>query len=295
MKSVTLFAICLVAFAATVVASHKVLWLKHPQSEIVFGPDLDSSARINGTQLDGLLGLLAEVKSMKKEIAELKQANEAQKANQSTALIGEIRGFASEDAVPDDWIVCDGSAIPRDIYTSLWATVGDTWGIGDGRTTFNIPNLTAAILAGTDRDEEVGRSAGIPVALDSADTGETAEVTVTESTKLMMEGFEDDDNRHDFAYCNVKPSNFYYAVSAYGQWNKACSAVVTGISATVTLPPPQQNSHAFILFAIFPGPPCLEVSGPDGQTCGHHYWSGTGSCPLLVASGYDCSCSPCNI
>lgn len=45
-----------------------------------------------------------------------------------------------------DHLLCDGSAIGRLSYPQLFAAIGTEWGAGDGSTTFNIPNLTAAAL-----------------------------------------------------------------------------------------------------------------------------------------------------
>ncbi len=42
---------------------------------------------------------------------------------------------------PLGWLLCDGSAVDRTVYAALFSVIGTTWGIGDGTTTFNIPNL----------------------------------------------------------------------------------------------------------------------------------------------------------
>lgn len=39
------------------------------------------------------------------------------------------------------FMLCDGSAVSRDKYKELYAAIGTNWGIGDGSTTFNLPNL----------------------------------------------------------------------------------------------------------------------------------------------------------
>lgn len=42
---------------------------------------------------------------------------------------------------PSGWLVCDGSAVSRTTYASLFATLSTTYGNGDGSTTFNLPNF----------------------------------------------------------------------------------------------------------------------------------------------------------
>jgi len=41
---------------------------------------------------------------------------------------------------PTGWLSCNGSAVSRTTYAKLFAAIGTTWGVGDGSTTFNIPN-----------------------------------------------------------------------------------------------------------------------------------------------------------
>jgi microcystin-dependent protein len=39
------------------------------------------------------------------------------------------------------WLVCDGTAISRTSYSDLFGIIGTSFGVGDGATTFNIPDL----------------------------------------------------------------------------------------------------------------------------------------------------------
>lgn len=41
---------------------------------------------------------------------------------------------------PTGWLVCDGSAISRTVYAELFKVIGISYGVGDGNTTFNLPN-----------------------------------------------------------------------------------------------------------------------------------------------------------
>lgn len=54
---------------------------------------------------------------------------------------GAIQDFAMNVA-PVGWLVCDGSAVSRTGTTAnLFAAIGTTWGVGDGSTTFNVPDF----------------------------------------------------------------------------------------------------------------------------------------------------------
>jgi prepilin-type N-terminal cleavage/methylation domain-containing protein len=48
------------------------------------------------------------------------------------------------------WLVADGRAVSRTTYADLFATIGTTYGAGDGTTTFNLPDLRTAAPVGRD-------------------------------------------------------------------------------------------------------------------------------------------------
>jgi microcystin-dependent protein len=52
--------------------------------------------------------------------------------------------------VPSGWLMCDGSAVSRTIYATLFSAIGTTYGAGDGSTTFNLPDMRGRIAAGVD-------------------------------------------------------------------------------------------------------------------------------------------------
>ena len=60
---------------------------------------------------------------------------------------GKVDWFAMASA-PAGWLVCNGSAVSRTTYSALFAAIGTTWGVGDGSTTFNLPNLQRAAAVG---------------------------------------------------------------------------------------------------------------------------------------------------
>lgn len=44
---------------------------------------------------------------------------------------------------PTGYLMADGSAVDRTVYSALFATIGTTYGAGNGTTTFNLPNVSA--------------------------------------------------------------------------------------------------------------------------------------------------------
>jgi hypothetical protein len=61
--------------------------------------------------------------------------------NISVDSAGFIQAFAGA-TVPNGWVLCDGTAINRSTYFELFNKIGTTWGVGDGSTTFNLPNIS---------------------------------------------------------------------------------------------------------------------------------------------------------
>jgi microcystin-dependent protein len=57
--------------------------------------------------------------------------------------------FAGSTA-PTSFLLCFGQAVSRTTYADLFATVGTTYGAGDGSTTFNLPDLRGRVPAGLD-------------------------------------------------------------------------------------------------------------------------------------------------
>lgn len=57
--------------------------------------------------------------------------------------VPEIRCFAGA-VPPTGWVLCDGSAVSRTAWPTLFAALGTSYGPGDGSTTFNVPVLPAA-------------------------------------------------------------------------------------------------------------------------------------------------------
>jgi len=60
---------------------------------------------------------------------------------------GTVSAFAGSSA-PTGYLLCDGSAVNRTTYAALFGVISDTYGIGDGSTTFNLPDLRGRVVAG---------------------------------------------------------------------------------------------------------------------------------------------------
>lgn len=66
------------------------------------------------------------------------------------APCGSIMPFAGA-TIPAGWLLCDGAAVSRTTYSSLFAALGgisSPWGLGNGSTTFNLPDLRTRVPVG---------------------------------------------------------------------------------------------------------------------------------------------------
>ena len=61
---------------------------------------------------------------------------------------------------PAGWLKCDGSAISRTTYSTLFSIIGTVYGSGDGSTTFNIPNLLDRVPIGYSSTYTLGATGG---------------------------------------------------------------------------------------------------------------------------------------
>jgi microcystin-dependent protein len=59
---------------------------------------------------------------------------------EAPAPTGEVKMFAGS-TLPSGFLLCDGSAISRTTYSALFGVIGTTYGVGDGSTTFNLPDF----------------------------------------------------------------------------------------------------------------------------------------------------------
>ncbi|HHK5574465.1 TPA: phage tail protein [Neisseria cinerea] len=74
---------------------------------------------------------------------------------------GAVMYFAGQTA-PTGWLKANGAAVSRTNYAALFAAIGTTYGTGDGRTTFNLPDLRGEFVRGWDdgRGIDSGRALG---------------------------------------------------------------------------------------------------------------------------------------
>ena len=78
-------------------------------------------------------------------------------------FLGEIIMFGGNFA-PRGWAFCDGQLLPINANSALFSILGTTYG-GDGRTTFQLPDLQGRVAIGEGRgpgltDRRLGQKGG---------------------------------------------------------------------------------------------------------------------------------------
>lgn len=76
----------------------------------------------------------------------------------SDFFLGEIRLFAYGRA-PRGWLPCAGQSLPINQNVALYSLIGTMYG-GDGKTTFNLPDLRGHVPLGFSADYPVGKAGG---------------------------------------------------------------------------------------------------------------------------------------
>ena len=76
-------------------------------------------------------------------------------------LVGQVI-FTAGGVAPAGFLKCDGAVASRSTYAALFAVCGTTFGVGNGSTTFNLPDLRGEFVRGWDdgRGVDSGRALG---------------------------------------------------------------------------------------------------------------------------------------
>ncbi len=70
--------------------------------------------------------------------------------------------FVCQSTAPNGWLKANGAAVSRTTYSTLFTAIGTTFGVGNGSTTFNLPDMRGEFPRGWDdsRGVDSGRGFG---------------------------------------------------------------------------------------------------------------------------------------
>lgn len=151
--------------------------------------------------------------------------------SQSIALLqlpsGTLIDFAGT-IEPSGWLLCDGRAVSRTTYASLFASISTAFGSGDGSTTFNLPDFRGRFARYNDN---MGTAQGAA----SRDTGRahgSAQTQATAKNGLALTGSNNADVRVKAPYGNQVVMPFGTSGSGF-QLNSGTNGNVTGAALEV--------------------------------------------------------------
>jgi microcystin-dependent protein len=72
---------------------------------------------------------------------------------------GDIK-LTAANAPPAGWLFCDGSAVSRTTYPKLFTAIGTAYGVGDGSSTFALPDLRTRVPVGAGLSRPLGQVGG---------------------------------------------------------------------------------------------------------------------------------------
>lgn len=132
---------------------------------------------------------------------------------------GSITAYASGSA-PDGWLICDGSAVSRTTYSTLFTLIDINYGSGDGINTFNLPNMKGRMLVGFNGADTSFNSIG------QTGGSKTATLTTNELPAHTHTGTTDSAGQHTHTHnCNggesTGPSDPKFSLSTYNTRNTA--------------------------------------------------------------------------
>lgn len=97
---------------------------------------------------------------------------------------GAVAYFGGQNA-PAGWLKANGAAVSRTTYAALFAAIGTTYGAGDGRTTFNLPDLRGEFVRGWDDGRNIDRGRALGSRQDDAFQGHARNLKRSESDARM--------------------------------------------------------------------------------------------------------------
>jgi len=105
--------------------------------------------------------------------------------------------LTADNTAPPRTLECDGTAVSRTTYSDLFDLIGTTYGVGDGSTTFNLPDLRGEFIRGWDNGRGVDSGRGIGTAqgeLLDAHVHTISGITSTDASgsNIVPQMFDDD-------------------------------------------------------------------------------------------------------
>ena len=115
----------------------------------------------------------------------------------------------STSSVPTGFLECAGAAVSRSTYSDLFGVIGTTYGVGDGSSTFNLPNLADNVAVGKSPNKALASTGGantVSVTPAGNISGSTANATLSTS---QLASHSHNAASFNYTFCGVQNSGGY--------------------------------------------------------------------------------------
>lgn len=119
---------------------------------------------------------------------------------------------------PTSWLICDGSAVSRSTYASLFAAIGTQYGSGDGSTTFNLPNLKGRVAVGLDASQTEFNTLG------EVGGAKTHTLTTSEMPSHTHTGTTSSDGAHTHTFSGTTSTDGAHTHTYFKSFNNGVSS-----------------------------------------------------------------------
>jgi microcystin-dependent protein len=134
-------------------------------------------------------------------------------------------------SAPTGFLLCNGSAVSRSTYASLYAVIGTTFGSGDGSTTFNLPDYRNNMPIGAGSTYSAGSTGGSADAIVVSHT-HTATSVVTDPGHFHTSTWN---NVNDFNQGGGSNGAEQYPDDTQGTFTVNTDSKTTGITVATTV------------------------------------------------------------
>ena len=137
--------------------------------------------------------------------------------------LGDIK-FSVQSNDHNGWLKCDGRAVSRITYADLFATIGISFGAGNGTTTFNLPDARGRVIGA------IGTGSGLTArSLGHKEGTETHTLTIDE---MPSHNHNVTDPGHTHSYTNTPNDQQVSALPGEQAADQADFSQTTGSSTT---------------------------------------------------------------
>jgi len=150
---------------------------------------------------------------------------------------GTLVAFGSTTA-PTGWLVCNDAAVSRSTYARLFAAIGTSFGVGDGASNFNVPDLRdrAPLGFGTNMSSLGAATTGIAASAVMASASKSDATTAGLTTGSTTQSVTTNSGTFATSAKDSSTGSAITGVSTSGHTHSVPAGTVDAFTVNTTLP-----------------------------------------------------------